>query len=203
MVGPRIDKGKERVVRKEEVSSGQEWKIKKSRRERQEEKKRIREKQQEKQKQGSNKTQQQGSQQKMIRRLPRSAAVTLRIAEKDKDKITYASVLRKARDKISLEEFGIEKTRIRRTVGGNILIEIPGVNKSAEADKLAEELNKVLDTEVTVSRPTIKGELRLFGLDDSISTEEIKEAIADKGNCKVAEISTGKIGRMRNGSGMM
>ncbi|GAB1869279.1 CCHC-type domain-containing protein [Camponotus japonicus] len=199
LVGPRIDK--KALNKEEDISTDQDWKIKKSRRERQEEKKRAREKSKERQKEGPNK--QQGKQQRMTRRPPRSAAVTLRIAEKDKDKITYASVLRKAREKISLEEIGIDKTRIRRTVGGNILIEIPGINKSAEADKLAEELHKVLETEIMISRPTIKGELRLFGIDDSITTEEIKEVIADKGSCKVTEIVIGKIGRMRNGSGMV
>lgn len=54
-----------------------------------------------------------------------------------------------------------------------------------------------------VARPTIMGELRLFGLDDSISKDEVKEAIAAKGNCKFIEINTGGIGKMRNGSGMV
>ncbi|EFN64108.1 hypothetical protein EAG_00332, partial [Camponotus floridanus] len=127
---------------------------------------------------------------KVVRRLPRSSAVTLRISEEDKEKHTYADILRTARDKISLEKLDIEKTRIKKTAGGNILIAIPGANKGAEADKLAEELSKVLDNAVTIARPNIMGELRMFGLDDSISKDEIKEVISTQGKCKVTDVVT-------------
>ncbi|EFN62147.1 hypothetical protein EAG_13725, partial [Camponotus floridanus] len=109
----------------------------------------------------------------------------------------------KAREKISLEEIGIEKTRIRKTAGGNVLIAIPGANRGMEADRLAEELTKVLDKEITVSRPNIMGELRLFGLDDSISKEEIMDTIAAQGKCKLSEIRASEIKIMRNGLGMI
>lgn len=100
---------------------------------------------------------------KKVRRPPRSAAVTIRIQEEDKDKFTYADALKKARDSISLEKLGIGKTRIRKTAAGNVLIEIPGNSKNEEADRLATELYKVLKDKALVARPIIKGELRLFG----------------------------------------
>jgi len=75
---------------------------------------------------------------------------------------TYAQALKKAREKISLEDMGIEKTRIRKTATGNILIEIPGIDRSNEADKLASKLQSVLEGVAQIARPTIKGEIRLW-----------------------------------------
>lgn len=203
LVGPRKEKDQiagSRTGKDQESTTDQEWVRKKSKKEIREDKK----KKKERQKPDLNsQSQQRGKIQKASRKPPRSAAVTIRIAEEDKERLTYASVLRKARDNISLEKIGIERTRIRKTAGGNILIEIPGINKTAEADKLAAELNKVLDKEIMVARPTIMGELRLFGLDDSITKEEVKEAISNKGNCKLTEIHVGEIGRMRSGAGMV
>lgn len=140
---------------------------------------------------------------KIIRKPPRSSAVTIRIEEKNKDKISYSEVLKKAREKVSLEQIGIEKTKIRKTAAGNILIEIPGIGKNTEADRLAMELNKVLEGEAIIARPIIRGELRLFGLDDSISTDEIREIIAAHGKCKIEEVKVGNIKPMRNGLGMV
>lgn len=202
LVGPRLDK--ERMKRKEESATDQEWTVKKSRKEIRQEAKRKKEESLKQEQSNKSKTQQQQDRkQRIMRKPPRSAAVTIRIKEKDKDRITYADVLRKARENISLEEMGIERTCIRKTAGGNILIEIPGGNKSAEADKLAAELHKVLEKEVMVARPVIMGELRLFGLDDSISKEKIKEIIAAKGNCKITNVYTVDIRAMRNGLGMI
>ncbi|XP_025266437.1 golgin subfamily A member 6-like protein 22 [Camponotus floridanus] len=199
-------KRKEETIKKEttkkDLQSDQEWETKKSRREIKENKKKVKEEQKLKQDKKSI-LQQQKEKPKMVRRLPRSSAVTLRIAEENKDKYSYADILRKAREKISLEEIGIEKTRIRKTAGGNVLIAIPGANRGMEADRLAEELTKVLDKEITVSRPNIMGELRLFGLDDSISKEEIMDTIAAQGKCKLSEIRASEIKIMRNGLGMI
>lgn len=47
------------------------------------------------------------------------------------------------------------------------------------------------------------GELRLFGLDDSISKEKIKETISVHGKCKLMEIQTSEIKTMKNGLGMI
>lgn len=140
---------------------------------------------------------------KISRRPPRTAAITIRIKEEDKDRTTYADILKKARDNIPLEQIGIGKTRIRKTAAGNILIEIPGNSKNEEADRLATELHKVLDGEALIARPIIRGELRLFGLDDSISKEEVSETISTHGKCKIEEVLIGDIKPMRNGLGMV
>lgn len=46
---------------------------------------------------------------------------------------------------------------------------------------------------VRVTRPYIKGELRIRGLDESVTTTEVMAEIAKKGGCEVSEIKTGEI----------
>lgn len=187
---------------REDSSSAQEWITKKNRREIRKNKEAVKNKDQRETAKKTSKPATSGKT-KVTRRPPRSSAVTLKISKDKKDKYTYASILAKAREKISLDDLGIDKTRIRRTAGDNILIAIPGLNKQAEADKLAAELTKVLGEDIMVSRPNIMGELRLYGLDDSITVEEIKEVISKHGNCKIQEIRSSNIKGMRNGLGMI
>lgn len=137
------------------------------------------------------------------RRPPRTAAITIRIKDEDKDKTSYANILKKARDNIPLDKIGVGTTRIRKTAAGNVLIEIPGSTKNEDADRLAEELHRVLDGEAVIARPIVRGELRLFGLDDSINKEEIQEIISTQGKCKKEEVKVGDIKPMRSGLGMV
>lgn len=198
-----IEKNKEIIERKEQaavektVKSGKEevitveWSEQKSRKERRKEKKKIAEENQRKATQaGKN---------KVKRKPPRSSAVTVRVNED----FTYAEVLKIARNQISLEGLGIEKTKLRKTATGNMLIEIPGNDKKEEADRLANEMRRVLEGKATIARPCIKGEVRMFGLDDSITREEVREVIAKLGKCKDEDIRVGEIKTMRSGLGMV
>jgi len=64
-------------------------------------------------------------------------------------------------------------------------------------------MQKLLKGEALVSRPNIKAEIRLFGMDESISMDEIREAVANEGRCKPEEVNVGKIGRTRTGAGVV
>lgn len=46
-------------------------------------------------------------------------------------------------------------------------------------------------------------EIKLTGLDESISVDEVREAIASNGLCKLEEINVGRIGRTRSGNGIV
>lgn len=52
-----------------------------------------------------------------------------------------------------------------------------------------------------VTRPTVKGEIRLIGLNDSTTEEEIRCVIAETGGCMQEEVKTGPIRKLRNGLG--
>lgn len=60
------------------------------------------------------------------------------------------------------------------------------------------KLQEVLEDAV-VTRPTIKGELRFVGLEESITKAEIEFAIADVGGCNIQEVLVGEIRPIRSG----
>jgi len=65
------------------------------------------------------------------------------------------------------------------------------------------EMSKMFTGEAKISRPNIKGEIKLTGLDESISTNDVREAIASEGPCKSSDITVGQIGRNRYGDGIV
>ena len=84
---------------------------------------------------------------------PRRAAVAITLAPGSSK--TCGEVLAAARAKIRLSEIGGPVARIRQTMAGGILFEIPGQDRFAKADHLAAKLSEVFATEeeVHVSRP--------------------------------------------------
>ncbi|XP_025155964.1 uncharacterized protein LOC112588883 [Harpegnathos saltator] len=132
------------------------------------------------------------------RRPPRTAAVGLKGRG---ETFSYAEALLKARGEVSLNELGVEALRIRRAANGGRILEIPGPDGPARADLLAAKLREVLGDSATVTRPIARGELRLIGLDDSVTTGKVTEVVADEGGCEVSDIRTGPIRQMFNGMG--
>lgn len=117
----------------------------------------------------------------MMRKLSRTAAVALKIKD---DNISYANILRKACEKVSLSrELGIDNSKIRRGINGGLIIEIPGTECQSRADAPASKLVEVLKGEAKVSRPQVMAEVKISGLDDSVSKEEVQYVIAEKGGC--------------------
>lgn len=114
---------------------------------------------------------------------------------------TTTEVLKKAKEGVSLEDLGIKDTRIRKTANGSLLIEIPGTGSSGKADVLAEQLRRVLGDEAVVSRPSVKGDLRLVGLDESVTVGEIGEAVCREAGCQPSEVRVGRVGVTRGGLG--
>ncbi|XP_011706373.1 PREDICTED: uncharacterized protein LOC105461569 [Wasmannia auropunctata] len=130
------------------------------------------------------------------RRAPQSAAVAMSFPEGMK----FADVVKKARDSVSLEELGIEHTRLRATMSGAVLVEIPGRDMSPKADTLAARLRETFrDSGVRISRPSLRGELRLSGLDASIGPTELRTAMAVTGRCAEEDIRLGQTRSTRNG----
>lgn len=52
-------------------------------------------------------------------------------------------------------------------------------------------MSKILTGKAKVSRPSIMGEIKLVGLNKSISTDEVREAVASKGSCRQDEVKVG------------
>jgi len=99
-----------------------------------------------------------------------------------------------ARSSIKLAEFGIDSLKPKKAAGGGILFEVPGEESGQKADKFAEALRTVLGPKgVRVTRPVKRVEMRVSGLDDSITPDEVLAAIAAAGDCSAGEVKVGKI----------
>lgn len=57
--------------------------------------------------------------------------------------------------------------------------------------------------DVAIARPTASAEIRIIGIDDSTTKEEVKYTIADIGECQEDSIKVGEIKRMTNGLGLI
>lgn len=78
------------------------------------------------------------------------------------------------------------------------LIEIPGAQNTEKAEKLRDKLADLLGDHARVTRPIIKGDIRLSGFDDLVSVSEIIEIIAEIGECLPRDIKVGEIRKLRN-----
>lgn len=132
-----------------------------------------------------------------MRRPPRTAAVAVRVIGEGPP---IGDVLRRAREKVSLEDLGISGSRIRKSATGSLLIEIPGQDCSAKADKLAEKLRSALGSGVAISRPTMQGRIKLTGLDESILPHEIATAVSTLGGCQTADVKVSPVRELRFGT---
>jgi len=91
---------------------------------------------------------------------------------------TYAEILRSAREKVSLRDLGIENTVIRRAMNGAIIIKVPEPQGRQLASSLSANLAEALGESAKVSNPVAVGELRVRGIDPSVTTEEIHAELA-------------------------
>lgn len=136
-------------------------------------------------------------------RPPRSAAVVITLQpEAEKRGLTYRDVLAEAKCKIDLAALGIPALRFRRAATGARILEIPGATSSDKADSLAKKLREALNqNDIKVARPTKCAELRISGLDDSVSAEEVVSAVARNGGCQADYVKSGTIRQGPSGLG--
>lgn len=83
-------------------------------------------------------------------------------------------------------------------MNGSTIIEVNGVDHEKKADLLASKIQNVLKGEALITRPSIKGELKLIGLEESIDPEEIARA----GDCSPRGVKVSNIRRTRSGLGI-
>lgn len=137
-----------------------------------------------------------GLERERVKKVPRSSVINIR---RTGENVSYADTLRKARQEISLNKLGIEKTKIRYSSTGNVLIEVYGENNKKKADDLAEKIFMVVNGDARVTRPIRQGNIRVVRFDESVSVEEIAAALAIIGECLNKDMSVGRIYISRNG----
>jgi hypothetical protein len=140
--------------------------------------------------------------QKKKLRPPRSAAVVVSLnPEAEQQGLTYKEVFLKARSVLGeLEQMQIPSLRFRESATGARLMEVSGPDSSEKADILAAKLRSTLGEGVRIARPVKTVDLRLSGLDDSITKDDVSTAISLKGGCSAEQV---RVGEIRQGPGGM
>ncbi|EFN78098.1 hypothetical protein EAI_02391, partial [Harpegnathos saltator] len=90
---------------------------------------------------------------------------------------------------------------LKRARNGGVIMEIPGRDSRDKADRLARELQDALCGEAVVARPARRTELRLVGLDDSVTPQMIRAAILKMTSCPPELLQIGEIRRSTGGLG--
>ncbi|KOC59251.1 hypothetical protein WH47_12561 [Habropoda laboriosa] len=105
-----------------------------------------------------------------------------------------AEVISDAKSKIKLSDLGISTIGPRRAITGAMILEIPGEGGAAKADALAAKMAEIVGgDDIKIARPQKKVEVRISGLDDSVTTPEVVTAVALAGECLGAEVMVGEI----------
>ncbi|XP_041968043.1 uncharacterized protein LOC121725220 [Aricia agestis] len=102
----------------------------------------------------------------------------------------WTTALETARRAVNIAEFDIPQVRFRRARTGGRLLTIAGEGAEKKADAFAARLRTVLPQEVKVGRPAACAEMRIAGLDDSVTAAEIMEAVALEGECLAGDVRT-------------
>ncbi|CAB3244229.1 unnamed protein product [Arctia plantaginis] len=128
-------------------------------------------------------------------RAPRSSAVVITLtAEAAERGVGYAEVLTKVKANVDLKALEIPGVRCKNTRTGARLLEVAGATSGPKADALAAKLRESLDAaDVRVSRPTKCAEVRITGLDDSVTADELRLAVAETGSCPLDSVKAGAI----------
>lgn len=112
----------------------------------------------------------------------------------------YRDVMAEARSRIDLEALGIANSRIRQAVNGGVLIQIRGKDRVKLADVLADKMDEVLKGKgVRIGRPSKFAELRIRGVDVSVTPDDITAAIALLGGCSRSEVRVGRVRETNSG----
>jgi hypothetical protein len=120
----------------------------------------------------------------------------------DAAKTTYAEVIAKARERITLKELGVTKIDMKRGVTGSVIIRLPGDKNREKATMLASRLANVLDPmAVRVMAPVKRAEVKVEGIDISMGKEELRQAVSNETGCKTEEVLVGDIIVMKGGLG--
>ncbi|KAI8439706.1 hypothetical protein MSG28_013400 [Choristoneura fumiferana] len=118
---------------------------------------------------------------------------TTTTAEGKETEAKYSEVLAKARASIALSDFGLESVKIRTSMTGSKLMEVGGETPEETADRLAAKLTEVIGAWADIARPSKSVDLRITGLDESVSREELAAKVATAGGCSPSMVKVGLI----------
>ncbi|XP_013143846.1 PREDICTED: uncharacterized protein LOC106107516 [Papilio polytes] len=135
---------------------------------------------------------------------PKSAAVVVTLSPEAIAKgLTYDAVIAEAKAKIKLQDVGITTgVRFRVCATGARRFEVIGTDNGPQADALAEKMTQIFSPDlVRITRPIKTTEVKISGLDDSTTVEEVLAAVAEAGGCPTDTLKCSGVVRDRFGVG--
>lgn len=131
-----------------------------------------------------------GREMRKMDRYPRRNRVEAIVVHKAEQTESYANILKKVNSNINIEELGIRDTELEGLRRAISLYRSRDDCKK-KADALAEEMKKVVGEEARVGRPSRKAEIRISGLDEDTTVEEVIAAVVKHGECERTDVKAG------------
>jgi len=132
-------------------------------------------------------------------RVLKSAVVTI---TGKPDGATYAQILTKAKQNVSLANLGIQELRMRRAMNGALIMELPGPEGKKLAGALRNTLEEVLKDDALVKNPVATGEIRLRGIDPATTKEDVAYELEKLSGCPPRDLKVSNITPMKDGMGI-
>ncbi|XP_045535469.1 uncharacterized protein LOC123721269 [Papilio machaon] len=118
---------------------------------------------------------------------------TITNAEGQVSEAKYTDVLAKAKAEICLRDLGLETVKVRTSMTGSKLMEVGGNTPEETADRLAAALTRVIGDWADIARPSKLADLRVSGLDETVTREEVAARLATAGGCHPDAVRVGLI----------
>lgn len=117
--------------------------------------------------------------------------------------IDYTGALLTAREVIGPAVLGIDGLKLRKTVTGARIFEIPGADGQEKAAALEMQLKLALADVAVVSRPVKKVDIRIVDLDETVSKQDVLAAVSGKTGCPPEQIRMGEVRHGEWGNGVV
>ncbi|CAH2989114.1 unnamed protein product [Chilo suppressalis] len=125
---------------------------------------------------------------------PRSLAVLISVRPDAENKPSFAEVIGRVKSQCRLSDLGIESgAKFRNTISGGRLMELPNAVGDEKVDRLVQKLRELLPEDIRVVRPVKTADVLISCLDDSVTHDEVKDAIVKKCGCPPDNIKVGQI----------
>ncbi|EFN86417.1 hypothetical protein EAI_16114, partial [Harpegnathos saltator] len=85
----------------------------------------------------------------------------------------------------------------KRARNGEIILEITGVG--SKADRFVRDLEDTLAGDAVIAKSTKKTEVRIIGLDDTVTKGAVRQAICSVAKCPSEDIQTGEVRQSSGG----
>lgn len=136
---------------------------------------------------------------KLKTRVNKPAVVTI---TSKSDGVSYAQILSKAKQNVSLGNLGIQNVRMRRALNGALVLKLPGPDGKKLDGSLRITLQEVLREDAAMNNPVATGELRLRGIDPATTQDEISYELEKISGCPSRDLKVSAINLMRDSMGI-